>query len=84
MIEKRASHKRTGRQHEYWQSYSDMMAALVLMFILIMVFTLAQSIESYEEKIRIQEEQAIELAEQQALLDEQQERVMYTLRLPAD
>lgn len=52
----------------YWQSYSDMMAALLLMFILIMAFTLAQSLNMYDEKIRVQEEQ-------QAIMDAQQREI---------
>ena len=35
---------------EYWQSYSDMMAALLLMFILIMATTLYQSLSTFEQK----------------------------------
>ena len=40
-----------GSGQTYWQSYSDMMAALLLMFILIMAFTLSQSLKLYEDKI---------------------------------
>ena len=58
---------RIGGQN-YWQSYSDMMAALLLMFVLIMAFTLSQSLKLYEEKIRVQEEQ-------QKLLDAQQQEI---------
>ena len=32
----------------YWQSYSDMMAAILLMFVLIMAFTLLQSLKYYQ------------------------------------
>ncbi len=55
----------------YWQSYSDMMAALLLMFVLIMSFTLLQSLKSYQEKI---EEETI--AQQQ--LDEKQKQLSET------
>lgn len=34
----------------YWLSYSDMMAALLLIFILIISFTLMQSKSQYESK----------------------------------
>lgn len=57
-----------GSGQTYWQSYSDMMAALLLMFILIMAFTLSQSLKLYEDKIRVQEEQ-------QQLLDAQQKEI---------
>ena len=40
--------KKAGQAHGYWQSYSDMMAALLLMFVLIMAFTLAQSLQTYD------------------------------------
>ena len=64
--------KKAGQAHGYWQSYSDMMAALLLMFVLIMAFTLAQSLQTYEEKVRIQEEQQQMLTEQQEKLANQQ------------
>lgn len=57
-----------GSGQTYWQSYSDMMAALLLMFILIMAFTLSQSLKLYEDKIKVQEEQ-------QQLLDAQQKEI---------
>ncbi len=60
----------------YWLSYSDMMAALLLMFILIVSITLLQSQIQYEEKQEeidaaqvIIEEQQQQLEEQQAELD---------------
>ncbi len=58
---------------DYWQSYSDMMAALLLMFILIMVSSLLQSYISYEEKIQAQIEQQAIVDAQQLALEEQQE-----------
>ena len=64
--------KKAGQANGYWQSYSDMMAALLLMFVLIMAFTLAQSLQTYEEKVRIQEEQQQILTQQQEILATQQ------------
>ena len=49
----------------YWLSYSDMMAALLLIFVLIISFTMMQAKKRYEEK-------ESELAEQQSKLIEQQ------------
>lgn len=66
---------KAGQANGYWQSYSDMMAALLLMFVLIMAFTLAQSLATYEEKVQMQEEQQKVLAEQQAILAGQQEQL---------
>lgn len=50
----------------YWLSYSDMMAALLLVFVLIITFTMLQSKAQYEEKQQ-------ELVMQQELVTEQQE-----------
>ena len=72
-----------------WRSYSDMMAGVVLLFILIMCVTLFQAqvnytekMEEQEQRIRLQDEYAedmakkqSELAEQNALLEQQQERL---------
>lgn len=71
----RQKSKKTGQANSYWQSYSDMMAALLLMFVLIMAFTLAQSLKTYEEKVRIQEEQQKILTEQQKQLEAQQKQI---------
>ena len=49
---------------EYWQSYSDMMAALLLMFILIMAITLYQSLSTFEHKNEELEEQKQTIIEQ--------------------
>lgn len=66
-----ASSKRGG--NDYWQSYSDMMASLLLMFILIMALTLLQSLKMFEEKNADLEHQQMIIAEQQKELDEQKE-----------
>lgn len=57
MRRKRRRNKAKSEQ-SYWQSYSDMMAALLLMFILIMSFVLVQSYKVFEEKqLQIVEQQ---------------------------
>ncbi len=61
-------HKRYSSSHEFWQSYSDMMAALLLMFVLIMAFTLAQSLRTFEEQRKV-------LEERQQMIDLQQEQI---------
>ena len=60
-----------------WRSYSDMMAGVLLLFVLIMCVTLFQAQKSYDEslqerdeKIRLQEEYTAELLAQQMELDE--------------
>lgn len=52
-------------EHSYWQSYSDMMAALLLIFILIIAITLA----IYKQKTMDLEQTRIDLSAAQAELD---------------
>ncbi len=52
-------------EHSYWQSYSDMMAALLLIFILIIAITLA----IYKQKTTDLDKTRIELDEAQSQLD---------------
>lgn len=66
----------------YWLSYSDMMAALLLTFVLIISFTMLQSKKQYEQKEqelieqqKIVVEQQEVVAEQQAVMEQQQERL---------
>lgn len=66
----------------YWLSYSDMMAALLLTFVLIISFTMLQAKKQYEQKEqelveqqRIVEEQQEVVAEQQAVMEEQQKQL---------
>ena len=71
--------KRKPEEHGFnvWRSYSDMMAGVLLLFVLIMCVTLFQSQKSYneslkeqEEKIALQEEYNQELLDKQNALDE--------------
>ena len=64
----------------YWLSYSDMMAGVLLLFVLIMCVTLFQAQKSYneslqerDEKIALQEEYTQELLDKQNALDEKDE-----------
>ena len=61
-----------------WRSYSDMMAGVLLLFVLLMCVTLFQAQKSYDDamaeqeaKIAMQEEYTAKLLAQQAELDEQ-------------
>lgn len=63
-----------------WRSYSDMMAGVLLLFVLIMCVTLFQSQKSYneslqerDEKIALQEEYTQELLDKQNALDKKDE-----------
>ena len=70
---------RDEEETSYWLSYSDMMAALLLTFVLIIAFTMLQSKKQYEEKekeLQAQQElvngQESELVRQQAIVEAQQ------------
>ena len=63
-----------------WRSYSDMMAGVILLFVLIMCVTLFQAQKSYneslqerDEKIALQEEYTQELLDKQNALDKKDE-----------
>ncbi len=79
------AHRRNREEDEeisYWLSYSDMMAALLLIFVLIISFTMLQSKKQYEQKEQelagqqqlVAEQQAL-VAKQQAVMEEQQEQL---------
>lgn len=53
---------------EYWLSYSDMMAALLLVFILIITLTMFHARKQFDEK-------QLQLEEQQVVIKEQQEKL---------
>ncbi len=65
-----ARHRSRANDEEtsYWQSYSDMMAALLLVFVLIISFTMLQAKKQYESKEK-------ELFSQQELIEEQQKQM---------
>ena len=63
-----------------WRSYSDMMAGVLLLFVLIMCVTLFQAQKSYneslqerDEKIAMQEQYTQELLDKQNTIDEKNE-----------
>lgn len=55
---KRTRKKRNGKKIDYWQSYSDMMAALLLVFILIM-FAVVQKMQNQQDEL-VAKQQTIE------------------------
>ena len=68
--------KRKPEEHGFnvWRSYSDMMAGVLLLFVLIMCVTLFQAQKSYQdslkerdEKIALQEKYTEELLEKQGM-----------------
>ena len=86
---KRNRRRREGGGFNVWRSYSDMMAGVLLLFVLIMCVTLFQAQRNYveklaeqEQRIRLQDEYAsameekqAELEKQNALLDEQKKKL---------
>jgi len=76
---RRKRRKSEDEETSYWLSYSDMMAGLLLVFVLIISFTILQAKAQYEAKEEELAEQALiiyaqqeELASKEGLLDEQQ------------
>lgn len=67
--------RRDGEETSYWLSYSDMMAALLLIFILIISFTILQSQKQYEIKEEELAAQQELVAEQQKIMEEQQRQL---------
>ena len=64
-MKNRRRNRESFSEHSYWQSYSDMMAALLLIFILIIAITLA----IYKQKTTDLDKTRIELNEAQSQLD---------------
>ena len=71
-------HHRESGGNNIWRSYSDMMAGVLLLFVLIMCVTLFQAQKNYVEKlaeqqqrIRLEDEYASAMAEKQSELEEQ-------------
>ncbi len=77
--------KKTYDRHNIWRSYSDMMAGLLLLFVLVMCISFMQAQKNYQERLaeeaahRLTQDQLLAqleereglLAQQQAALDEQ-------------
>lgn len=83
--------KSEDEETNYWLSYSDMMAGLLLMFVLIISFTMLQAKLQYEAKEKelvAQQEAALaqeqKMQEQQEVMKEQQERLDQIVGVRAD
>ena len=66
----RRRRKKTETELSFWQSYSDMMAALLLVFVLIIAVTVTQEKAAYEKQSRelLKKEQAYEEEHEELLL----------------
>ena len=71
----RRRRRREDEDHSYWLSYSDMMAGLLLMFVIIISFTMMQAKRQYERDAKELAKQQETLEEQETQLKEQQETV---------
>jgi chemotaxis protein MotB len=69
----RASHTDTGAA---WISYSDMMAALLLVFVMVLCYTIYQYFSLLETKTAELDAQSAMLSSQQATLDDQQSQLL--------
>ena len=65
----------SGEKLNFWLSYSDMMAALLLTFVLILSVTLLQARKTYEEKQAQLEQKQEELAEKESVIENQQSQI---------
>ncbi len=65
----------TTEKLNFWLSYSDMMAALLLTFVLILSGTLLNAQKTYEEKQAELEEKQAELEEKEAVIAHQQTQI---------
>jgi chemotaxis protein MotB len=72
---KRPSRKKNTEKLNFWQSYSDMMAALLLIFALVLSGTLLEAKQSYNEAYQQLQEQQQELDENQKTIKEQQKKL---------
>lgn len=63
--------KKTYERHNIWRSYSDMMAGLLLLFVLVMCISFMQAQKNYQEKL---DEEVAHQKTQSQLLSELEER----------
>lgn len=80
----RMKHESDNEETTYWLSYSDMMAALLLVFVLIISFTMLQAKKQYEEKEKQLEAQQTMLDEQQQIMEDQQKQLDKVIGVRSD
>ncbi|WP_024865613.1 OmpA/MotB family protein [Butyrivibrio sp. FCS014] len=80
----RRKKKHESEEVTYWLSYSDMMAALLLVFVLIISFTMLQAKKQYEDKEKELQDQRTQLEEQQKVMESQQEQLDKVIGVRAD
>lgn len=73
--------------HNIWRSYSDMMAGLLLLFILVMSIALVSLQESYEAEVVARKEQEAlskEIEQQKKIMEEQQTKIDKIIGIKAE
>lgn len=77
-------YKSEEEETSYWLSYSDMMAGLLLVFVLIITFTMLQAKTQYEEKQAELEAKEALLGEQKEIMQQQQEQLDKVIGVKSD
>ncbi|WP_027217171.1 OmpA/MotB family protein [Butyrivibrio fibrisolvens] len=80
----RKKKKNGSEEVTYWLSYSDMMAALLLVFVLIISSTMLQAKKQYEDKEKQLQEQQDQLEQQQLIMEIQQEKLDKVIGVRSD
>ena len=73
--------------HNIWRSYSDMMAGLLLLFVLVMSIALISLQESYEAEVVVRKEQEAlskEIEQQKKVMEEQQTKIDKIIGIKAE
>lgn len=75
IIQNKNQKRKANSKVSYWQSYSDLMSALLLVFVLLMSAILLQSSINFEAKIAAQEQAENEIKQRELELEKQQKRL---------
>lgn len=75
MMKKNPIKSAVSDSQNFWQSYSDMMAALLLVFVLIIAVSISYTKSVYEEKQAEVEKRNQEITEYKEILDQKQEEI---------
>ncbi len=68
----RARYRKSSRHHNVWRSYSDLMAGLLLLFVLVMCVSFMQAQRNYQDRVNSEAQYQLTESQLQAQLEEQQ------------
>lgn len=71
----RSKKKKSYEKHNIWRSYSDMMAGLLLLFVLVMCISFMQAQKNYQEKLAEEKEHQLQQNELLAQLEEREKQL---------